>query len=61
MLTPVADPLRFLQGWFFTDVVDMMRFRFSRGPGTTFEFALKIVELLAGDEVATSVRKALLL
>lgn len=39
----------------------MMRFRFSRGPGTTFEFALKIVELLAGDEVATSVRKALLL
>ncbi|KAI6183486.1 Protein DJ-1 protein [Aphelenchoides bicaudatus] len=33
----------------------------SRGPGTTFEFALKIVALLAGDEVESNVRKAILL
>jgi len=33
----------------------------SRGPGTAFDFALKIVELLAGNEVSSSVRKALLL
>jgi len=33
----------------------------SKGPGTTFEFALKIVELLAGGEVENNVRKALLL
>jgi hypothetical protein len=34
---------------------------FSRGPGTAFDFALKIVELLAGAEVESKVRKALLL
>ncbi|KAI6232906.1 DJ-1 protein family protein [Aphelenchoides fujianensis] len=33
----------------------------SRGPGTAFEFALKIVELLAGNEVASNVRQAVLL
>ncbi|CAD5217570.1 unnamed protein product [Bursaphelenchus xylophilus] len=33
----------------------------SRGPGTAFDFALKIVQLLAGDEVAQKVRSAMLL
>ncbi|KAH7707449.1 DJR-1.1 protein [Aphelenchoides avenae] len=33
----------------------------SRGPGTTFDFALKLVELLQGGEKAKSVREALLL
>ncbi len=33
----------------------------SRGPGTAFDFALKLVELLQGPEVATKTRAALLL
>ncbi|KAI1727321.1 DJ-1/PfpI family domain-containing protein [Ditylenchus destructor] len=33
----------------------------SRGPGTTFDFALKLAELLAGTEKAHEVRKAMLL
>jgi protein DJ-1 len=33
----------------------------SRGPGTAFEFALQLVELLSGKEKAHSVRSALLL
>ncbi|KAI6197408.1 hypothetical protein M3Y94_01220400 [Aphelenchoides besseyi] len=32
----------------------------SRGPGTAFDFALKIVELLAGDEVSSKVRSSIL-
>uniref|UniRef100_A0A183BSK6 DJ-1_PfpI domain-containing protein n=1 Tax=Globodera pallida TaxID=36090 RepID=A0A183BSK6_GLOPA len=33
----------------------------SRGPGTAFDFALKLAELLAGAEKAQEVRGALLL
>ncbi|CAD5213035.1 unnamed protein product [Bursaphelenchus okinawaensis] len=33
----------------------------SRGPGTAFDFAFKIVELLAGDEVVQKLKSAMLL
>lgn len=33
----------------------------SRGPGTSFEFALKIVEVLVGKEVADQVKAPLVL
>ena len=33
----------------------------SQGPGTSFEFALKIIEVLISDEISNKLRKELLL